>query len=97
MAERLRQVGILLDIFGDPFRPVSLDPTRVTDIMRGLAQTIYEDRTLPSGYFDNRRMCMLADALEESGDDNADILKHCRGPGPHVRGCWVVDWLLGKS
>ncbi|VTR97843.1 Uncharacterized protein (Fragment) OS=uncultured bacterium PE=4 SV=1 [Gemmata massiliana] len=40
---------------------------------------------------------ILADALEESGCDNADVLDHCCGPGPHVRGCWVVDLVLGKE
>jgi hypothetical protein len=42
-------------------------------------------------------MPILADALEEAGCDNVDILAHCRGGGEHVRGCWVVDLLLGKS
>ena len=43
------------------------------------------------------RMPILADALEDAGCDNADILAHCRSEGPHVRGCWVVDLLLGKA
>jgi hypothetical protein len=43
------------------------------------------------------RLPILADALEEAGCTDADILAHCRGPGPHVRGCWVVDLLLGKE
>jgi len=47
------------------------------------------------GAFD--RLPILADALEDAGCDQADILEHCRGPGPHVRGCWVVDLILGKS
>ena len=55
-----------------------------------LAQTIYDDRR-----FD--LLPILAEALEEAGCDHADILTHCRGPGPHVRGCWVVDLLLGKA
>lgn len=55
-----------------------------------LAEAIYEDRA-----FD--RLPTLADALEDAGCVNSDILKHCRGPGPHVRGCWVVDLILGKS
>ena len=38
----------------------------------------------------------MADALEEAGCTSADILEHCRGPGPHVRGCWVVDGILGR-
>jgi hypothetical protein len=55
-----------------------------------LAQSIYDERT-----FD--RLPILADALEEAGCDDTDILGHCRGPGPHVHGCWVVDLLLGKE
>jgi hypothetical protein len=43
------------------------------------------------------RLPILADALEEAGCTDADILAHCRGPGPHVRGCWVVDLILGKE
>jgi hypothetical protein len=56
----------------------------------GVAQAIYTDRA-----FD--RLPILADALEDAGCDNADILNHCRHPGEHVRGCWVVDLLLGKE
>ena len=55
-----------------------------------VAATIYDDRA-----FD--RLPILADALEDAGCDDHDILAHCRGPGPHVRGCWVVDLVLGKS
>ena len=55
-----------------------------------LAEAIYEERA-----FD--RLAVLADALEEAGCTNPDILGHLRGPGPHVRGCWVLDCLLGKS
>jgi hypothetical protein len=56
----------------------------------GLAHTIYEGRV-----FD--RMPELGEALEQSSCTNTDILAHCRGPGPHVRGCWVVDLLLFKN
>ena len=54
------------------------------------AQAIYDDRAL-------ERLPVLADALEEAGCTDAAILEHCRGPGPHVRGCWVIDLLLGKE
>jgi hypothetical protein len=55
-----------------------------------MAEVIYADSA-----FD--RLPVLADALEEAGCTISDILDHCRGPGPHVRGCWVVDLLLGKE
>jgi hypothetical protein len=76
------------DIFGNPFRPVSLDPAWLTSTVVLLAKGIYDDRA-----FD--RLPILADALQDAGCDNDDILGHCRGPGPHVRGCWVVDLVLG--
>lgn len=56
-----------------------------------------DERELPSGHFDAGRLAILADALEEAGCTDADILSHCRSPGPHVRGCWVVDLILGKK
>jgi hypothetical protein len=62
-----------------------------------LAQAAYEERCLPGGELDNGRLAVLADALEEAGSTDADILGHLRGPGPHVRGCWVVDLILGKT
>jgi hypothetical protein len=55
-----------------------------------LARQMYESRDFSS-------MPILADALQDAGCDNDDILNHCRGPGPHVRGCWVVDLVLGKA
>jgi hypothetical protein len=88
--EHLRLTDLLRDIFGNPFRPVSVEPHWLTPTVRNLAAAIYAGRA-----FD--RLPVLADALEDAGCDNADVLTHCRGPGPHVRGCWVVDLLLGKT
>lgn len=82
--------GLIQEVFGNPFRPVSFDPRWQTTPVFDLAQGMYESR-------DFAPMPILADALEEAGCDNADILAHCRGGGPHVRGCWVVDLVLGKS
>ena len=65
--------------------------------VRRLAQAIYEERPLPGGPLDAARLAILADALEEAGCRSEDILDHFRGPGPHVRGCWVVDLLLGRE
>jgi len=92
-AERREQVRILQCITGNPFRPVILDSVWLTwkeGTIPKLAQAIYDDRA-----FD--RLPVLADALEGAGCTNADILNHCRQPGPHVRGCWVIDLLLGKE
>ncbi len=88
--EVLAQCNLVRDIFGNPFRPVVLAPAWQTANVVGLAQTIYDERA-----FD--RMPILGDALEDAGCTNADILNHCRQPGEHVRGCWVVDLLLGKK
>jgi hypothetical protein len=62
-----------------------------------LAQAVYEERELPSGHLDAARLAVLADMLEEAGCTNADLLSHCRQPGEHVRGCWVVDLLSGRE
>ena len=87
---RTHQSRLLREIVGNLFRPVSIGQAWASSTVLGLAEGIYADRA-----FD--RMPILADALEEAGCDNADILSHCRGDGPHVRGCWVVDLVLGKS
>jgi hypothetical protein len=78
------------DIFGNPFRPVTTDPAWFTSTVLSLSQQMYESR-------DFSPMPILADALQDAGCDNADILDHCRGTGPHVRGCHVLDTILGKS
>jgi hypothetical protein len=95
--EGRHQGKLLHDIFGNPFRPVTLTPAWQTPQVVGLAQAAYDQRKLPSGTLDVARLAVLADALEEAGCSNADILDHLRGPGPHVRGCWAVDLILGKS
>jgi hypothetical protein len=78
-------------IFGPmPFRPVSIHPAWRSATVTSLAQAIYDERA-----FD--RLPILADALEDAGCTNADLLGHCRGGGEHVRGCWVVDLVLGKE
>lgn len=78
------------DIFGNPFRPPVFDADWRSETATALATGIYEGRA-----FD--RMPILADALEDAGCDNAEILAHCRGDGAHVRGCWTVDLVLGKQ
>jgi hypothetical protein len=83
-------LNCLYDIFGNPFRLVAIDPDWRTSNVVSLAKDMYESR-------DFTAMPILSDALQDAGCENADILDHCRGPGPHVRGCWVVDLLLGKA
>jgi hypothetical protein len=99
-ALRAYQLVLFREIGGSPFRPVKISPTVLAwndgTVVR-LAQTAYEERYLPSGTLDNTRLAILADALEEAGCTDADILGHLREPGPHVRGCWVLDLCLGKS
>jgi hypothetical protein len=65
--------------------------------IRRLAEGIYEERQMPERTLDTARLAVLADALLDAGCDNAEILSHCRGPGPHVRGCWALDLILGKE
>lgn len=88
-AEYSSQCDLIRDIIGNPFCSVITDTSLLSPSVVSLAETIDNERA-----FD--RMPELADALEATGGKNKDILEHCRGPGPHVRGCWVVDLLLGK-
>ena len=88
---------LIREVFGNPFCPVSFDPAWRTANVVALARTVYEERELPSGHLDRTRLTILADALMDAGCENAEILEHCRGEGPHVRGCWVLDLILGKE
>jgi hypothetical protein len=96
-AERGEQCRLLRDIVGNPYRPVTLSPAWQTPQVVALAQAAYEQRERPAGTLEATRLAVLADALEEAGCAQADLLGHLRGPGPHVRGCWAVDLLLGKG
>jgi hypothetical protein len=92
--EKKRQVALLRDLCNNPFQ----HPPRIDHVCRTwshgllpkLAQALYDERAF-------ERLPILADALEEAGCNDAAILAHCRGGGEHVRGCWVVDLLLGKA
>ncbi|MEO2088790.1 MAG: hypothetical protein ABGY75_04720 [Gemmataceae bacterium] len=81
---------ILRDLIPNPFRPVAFGHRWRSETAVALASSIYAERA-----FDH--LPVLADALEEAGCDQPDVLAHCRGPGPHARGCWVVDLVLNKS
>jgi hypothetical protein len=92
-AEDRAQSNILRDLFGNPFRPASVDPAWRSwngGVVVKLAEAIYQDRA-----FD--RLPVLADALEEAGCTDAGLLAHCREVAEHVRGCWAVDALLDKT
>ncbi len=99
--ERAAQAALLRDLFGPLlFRDVSPDPSWLawdnSSIVR-LAAAVYEERLLPAGTLDATRLAVLADALEEAGCTDTELLEHLRGPGPHVRGCFVLDLLLGRE
>ncbi len=82
---------IVRDIFGNPFRSVAFSPEWRTGTALSLARTMYEAR-------DFSAMPILADALQDAGCNNDAILDHCRDTQQvHVRGCWVVDLVLGKE
>jgi hypothetical protein len=96
------QAALLRDLFGPlPFRLLPpLAPAWLRwdgGIVGRLAEGVYGDRRLPEGTLDPAPLTVLADALEDAGCDQADMLAHLRGPGPHVRGCWAVDLVLGKE
>jgi hypothetical protein len=95
--ERESQVALLLDLFGNPFRSISIIPAWRTPSVLAVAQATYDNRKLPSGALDNDHLAILADSMEDAGCDNADILNHLRQAGAHVRGCWPLDLILGKT
>jgi hypothetical protein len=87
------EAALLREILGNPFRPVKIDPAwlRWRDgAIVCMARLIYDARRFQD-------LPILADALEEAGCTDPEILGHCRGPGEHVRGCWPVDLILGKG
>jgi hypothetical protein len=90
LREAAAQANILRDIFGNPFRPVDFSASRRTDTVVTLARQMYESREFGA-------MPVLADALQDAECGNEDVLSHCRSGGVHVRGCWVVDLVLGKE
>ena len=88
-----QETALLRCVFGNPFRPMCLDACWLAwndGAVRKMTQVIYDERRFSD-------LPLLADALEEAGCTVAAILDHCRSGGEHVRGCWVVDLLLGKE
>ena len=84
------QARLMRCIIGNPFRPMRVEPRWLIPTVVSLAQAIYEERDID-------RLPVLADALEEAGCDDRGLLAHCRGEGPHARGCWAIDSILGKE
>jgi hypothetical protein len=84
------QADLVRDISGHPFRPVEFSPSRASPAAVALAQGMYDSR-------DFAAMPVPADALQDAGCERQDVLGHCRGGGEHVRGCWVVDHVLGRG
>lgn len=94
-SQEQRMAAALRDIFGNPFRPARLDPAAFTPMVADLAQAAYESRVMPGGELDPARLTVLADAVEEVGGQ-PEVLEHLRRPTRHIRGCWVLDLILGK-
>jgi hypothetical protein len=82
--------SFIKDVVGNPFCPVTFAPEWRTSDVIGFAEAIYSGRAFYN-------MPIFADALEEAGCDDENMLKNCRSGGPHVRGNWVLDLVLGKS
>jgi hypothetical protein len=91
--------ALLRDVFPRPSRRAAIDPAWLRwggGTVAGLARAAYEE-PLAHGRLDPVRLAVLADALEEADCSDAELLSHLRGGGPHVRGCWPVDALLGRQ
>jgi hypothetical protein len=88
--EYMEQALLLRDLFGNPYSPLILAPSWITADVITLAGHVYHDRSFHD-------MSELADALEDTACTNSEILNHCRREGPHTRGCWLLDLILGKK
>jgi hypothetical protein len=89
-AERRVQADLLRDIFGNPFRTLRFDVSWRTPTVLAIAEDIYHNDAFSE-------MPVLGDALEDAGCDDHDVLDHARHDRPHVRGCWLVEALLGRA
>jgi hypothetical protein len=88
--EESAQAELIRDVLGNPFRPIAFSPEWRTDTAMALAQQMYESHEFSA-------MPILADALQDAGCNNDEILDHCRNTNqPHARGCWVNDLVLGR-
>ncbi len=94
--ERRAQREILRDVFGNPFRRLQFDPAWRSPDVQALAQAVHDNPSGADGGLDRFRFRVLADALEEAGCTEPELLGHCRGGAAHVAGCWAVDLVLGS-
>lgn len=89
--EMAAQATILRDVLGPlPFRPITIESAWRTPVVLELARTIYDGR-------DFSLLPVLGAALSDAGCSDSDVLGHCGNAGPHVRGCFLLDLILGKS
>jgi hypothetical protein len=86
----LGHADLVREIVGNPFRPSKLQPSTITADALRIATVAYDSHEFGC-------LPILSDALEEAGCTDTDLLAHLRSPGPHVRGCWALDHILGKS
>lgn len=100
-SERAVRSELLRCLFGNPYRdPVAFSPAVLAHndgAAVKLARVVYEERDPSTGLLDAARLAILADALEEAGVDYQAALDHLRGPGPHCRGCRVLDAVLQRG
>jgi hypothetical protein len=96
-----RAVAMVRDIFSNPFKPsTAIDASWVawnSGSLKNLAQVAYDELQLPAGYLEAERLAVLADALEQAGCADANLMSHLRAEGPHVRGCWALDLVLNRK
>jgi hypothetical protein len=98
--EQSAQCRLLACVYGNPFRPLQVDDSWLTwdgGTVQRLAWAADDERALPGGTLDDSRLAVLSDALEDAGCTDSNLLGHLRRPGPHARGCHVIDLLLGRQ
>jgi hypothetical protein len=91
--ERTEQADILRELFGNPFKPVTVD--RAWLLWNGGTVSALATKVYAENAFD--RLPLLADSLEDAGCWETNLLGHLRGPGAHARGCWALDLILAKN
>jgi hypothetical protein len=95
------QTALVRELFCNPFRPSpAIDAAWLAwqgGTVTQLAEAAYHERHLPEGALHPTRLALLADVLEDAGCTDAELLGHLRGQGMHVRGCWALDLISGRT